>query len=268
MILAVSEKLVNAAPDIFLREFAQRLCSLYLLEDRVIPDTIYTDELFLEKPSVDRTTWKWLAGVNVFCAGADRRWWQDHRIPGGIGFSVNSVGHLVKSGQINGALRDLDSILGLEPTAPSPTKVDSLSKALEFAMRTIDGASDAVSGRATELVPLPQDPAALPVTACPAQLPRFLEGKNFCEYSGYYHTDITIPSSYFRLEAARPNDIQPLSLDFTYLFRDHVDNPSFQTMGAGRQIRNRIAARPDKAELWQESEMQIEASDRLIEALR
>ena len=39
------------------------MCTLYLL-DAVAIDTIYSDEVFLEKPDTARSTWKWLAGVN------------------------------------------------------------------------------------------------------------------------------------------------------------------------------------------------------------
>ena len=81
-----------------------------------------------------------MAGVNVFAAAADGRRWQDHRIPGGLGFSVNSVGHLVKSKIMQTALRDFRQIIG-ETSAPFPTTpVGSLPSALEFAMRTIHGA--------------------------------------------------------------------------------------------------------------------------------
>jgi hypothetical protein len=78
------------------KELALRLCSLYLLEE-VAPDRIFLDEIWLEKPGRDATTWRWHAGVNSFRAQGDGRWWQDHLMPGGIAFSVNSVGHMVKS---------------------------------------------------------------------------------------------------------------------------------------------------------------------------
>src|SRR5258708_27174761 len=89
VIAAISPRLANAVPDGTMKQIALRLCSLYLLQD-IEPDRIYNDEVFLEKPGSARTTWKWLAGVNVFSANADRRWWQDHRFPGGLAFSVNS----------------------------------------------------------------------------------------------------------------------------------------------------------------------------------
>ena len=54
VILALSRRLADASPDSVMREFAQRLCSLYLLEDEIRADIIYTDETFLEKPGADR----------------------------------------------------------------------------------------------------------------------------------------------------------------------------------------------------------------------
>lgn len=237
VILALSNKLANAAPDFTLRKLAERLCSLYLLEEQIEPDRIYTDEVFLEKPGAQHATWKWLAGVNVFSASADRRWWQDHRIPGGLAFSVNSVGHMVKSGVMSKIMQQLDELIGAPAEPLAVTKIDSLEKALEFAMRTIWGASNSISGKATELLPLPKDLETLPVAKCPTELPRFLLDRNYCKYQGYYHTDHTIPSDYFLHDVKRPDHVKPFSLDFTYLFRSHVNNPAYTTMGTGRRIR-------------------------------
>src|SRR6266498_3609476 len=93
---------------------ALRLCSLYLLQD-IVPDQIFHDELWLEKPGRDGTTWQWLAGVNYFCAQGDKRWWEDHRIPGGMAFSVNSVGHMVKSGILAKGMLALEAALAAPP---------------------------------------------------------------------------------------------------------------------------------------------------------
>jgi len=90
-ILAVlSPTLANATPGEAVQEIARRIGFLYLLRE-IQTDQIYLDEIFLELPGRQHTCWKWVAGVNYFSAQADKRWWQDHRIPTGIAFSVNSV---------------------------------------------------------------------------------------------------------------------------------------------------------------------------------
>jgi hypothetical protein len=243
VILAVSPTLANSIPDVTMKQLALRLCALYLLIDDIQSDRIYLDEIFLEKPGSQRTTWKWLVGVNVFSASGDRRWWQDHRIPGGLGFSMNSVGHMVKSSNLEYAMREMDSLLEGTAQPPVTAKVDSLEKALEFAMRTIWLASDAISGKATELLPRPTDDSELPLK-CPVELPSFLANKNYCEYRGFYHTDVTVPSDYFLEAVERPAHIKAQSLDFTYLFNDQLENPAHQEMGKGRKIRGVM---PDKS---------------------
>lgn len=234
VILAVSPALATATPDQTLLELAQRLGFLYLQHELAV-DKVYHDAIWLQKPGVEGMTWQWLAGVNYFCANADGRWWQDHRIPGGLAFSVNSVGHLAKAGAIANAMNALDQVLGVPNESATPTKVDSLGKALEFAMRTIDKASRAVSGKAMQLMPLPQ--GALPSPKCPVQLPADLADKDFRCYRGYYHTDITLPSEYFLPDIQRPSHCKPQTLDFSYLFDDDLENPDYWTMGAGRRTR-------------------------------
>jgi hypothetical protein len=64
-----------------------------------------------------------------------------------------------------------------------------------------------------------------------------LADKNYCEYTGKYHTDITIPSEYFRADVLRPDGLPTHELDFTYLFDKSLDNPDFDRMGHGVPIR-------------------------------
>jgi hypothetical protein len=227
--------LASAEPSVVLLKIAQRLAAAYLLQ-HVEPDTIYLDELFLEKPGLNRTTWKWFTGINYFATNADGRWWQDHRIPGGIALSINSVGHLVQAGRLSQALNTLDELLGGEDESTGLEIVTSLTSALDLAMRTIALASNAVSGKATELVPLP-DPVPTDFPKCPFSPPKALTGKDYTSYTGWYHTDMTLPSEYFGPEVTRPNGIQQHSLDFTYLFHDDVANPDFITTGKGLRIR-------------------------------
>jgi len=236
VILVVSPTIAGALPNEDMKELACRICSLYLLED-VEPDRIHLDEIFLEMPGSSRTTWKWNTGVNYFCSQGDGRWWQDHRIPGGMAFSVNSVGHMIKSGILAKAMAQMEKLLGAPGNQWVPSKVDSPEDALQYAMLTIDSSSDAVSGRATELLPLPSNPAELPVPKCPVQLPKIIQEKNFCEYQGYYHTDYTLPSEYFLSNVERLENIPPRRLDFTYLIAKYADKPDLLRLVSGQQIR-------------------------------
>ena len=219
VISVISERIARSIPDESVKTLALRLCGLYLL-DEILPDKVFLDDLLLEMPGPLRTTWKWDTGINYFSSHGDRRWWHDHRFPGGIGFSINSIGHMVKSGMMAKHISDLAKLMGAPEQGLIPTRIDSPEDALGYAMLTIDNASDAVSGRATELLPLPTDPKNLPVSKCPAKLPKIVEDKNFCEYKGYYHTDYTIPSEYFVADVERPSGLSPHRLDFTYLFDD------------------------------------------------
>jgi hypothetical protein len=275
VILAVSPRIIEAVPSVEMGQLAQLLSSFYLLTE-IEPDQIYLEDVFLEKPGTRRTTWKWHAGVNYFCAQGDLRWWQDHRIPGGMAFSVNSVGHMVKSHLIAKSMRELEELLDAPEEGWITSNVDSLPKALVLAMRTIANASETNSGKATQLLDIPSDRNALPVQTCPVELPRDLSNKNFCQYMGYYHTDYTIPSEYFSPEVERPVELGVRTLDFTYLFDRSIENPDFVTMGEGQQIRlgqegqdisvNLIAA--IKKLKGFEEEVPIHNNQRLMESLK
>jgi hypothetical protein len=237
VVLCISPRLALARPDHNLLEFGRRLAQLYLHRDEIAPDQIYLDQAFLEVPARPTTRlFRWDAGVNVFAAAADRRWWQDHRIPAGFGFSVNSVGHMVKSAELTNALIDYHKLLDLNSDQDAPNAVDSLGKALVLAMSTIANASNAVSGKATWLVP--EAEGFDDCEPCPVELGKRLDGMTHCYYRGYYHTDITLPSEYFRDDVRRPEDLPSIRLDLSYLFRDSVHNPAYQTMGVGQRIRS------------------------------
>jgi hypothetical protein len=144
---------------------------------------------------------------------------------------------MVKSGKLAIAMQEVEEIMDVELGPLINTPVTSLDKALELAMRTIHNASDAISGKATELFPLPEDLTELAVEHCPIELPTDLADKDFCTYLGRYHTDYTIPYEYFLPDTERPADLKSHNLDFTYLFHDTVDNPDFLRMGKGRRVR-------------------------------
>jgi len=145
---------------------------------------------------------------------------------------------MAQSGRLAKALGILEKELGIDlGTDRDPTKVDSLGTALDFAMRTIDRACPTNSGRATELLMLAPDDPVRSELPCPAALPQKLAGYDYTKYRGYYHTDFTVPSLYFRPDVERPEDASPLELDFSYLFDNRLKNPDHVTLGTGRRIR-------------------------------
>jgi hypothetical protein len=233
VILAISESLARAVPNEIVKQLAMRLAWLYLRKD-IRPDEVFHDDICLEAPTHDRNIWHWLVGVNYFSAQGDRRWWQDHRLPGGMGFSMNSVGHMVKSAILGKAMKALEGALGAHTEDWSSPKVDSLAQAHVLAMMTIANASEGPSGKATELLSLTD---GIP-SGCPANLPPALANKDCCQYLGHYHTDYTIPSEYFRPDVERRADQPAHILDFTYLFNRSVANPDYIQMGEGRLIRD------------------------------
>lgn len=243
VVLALSPQLAYARPNSTLMRFAQRLAELYLLIEDAPVDAILLDSVLLEVPGRHTSHLiRWDAGVNVFASAADRRWWQDHRIPAGLALSVNSVGHLVKSAQVNNAFAVLLSTLNVVGETGQPAKVESLDEAVKWAMLTIANASEATSGKATWLL----DATSVDLSSCPrsnADLPKKVGDKAHCRYRGMYHTDHTIPSSYFRDTMERPADVQPMDLDFTYLYVNTVTNPAYKTMGIGEQIRGEGSSR-------------------------
>jgi hypothetical protein len=272
IIVLRSRTLATAVPDAIVKAIAQRVSFLYLQED-VSTDRIYLDQIYLEQPGSARTTWEWLTGVNYFSSQGDKRWWQDHRIPAGMAFSVNSVGHMVKSGKLARAMRDLEEVMETAQGDITNPVVDSLEKALELAMRTIALASDGPSGKATALMPRPSA-AGLP--RCPVTLPAAFADKDYCGYQGWYHTDYTLPAEYFTPEVERPAPTQTHDLDFTYLFDQSLDNPDFNRMGRGRIIRDPAATTDPEvpqAYKWHKrlrgeaSEVEIDHVPRLREAL-
>lgn len=174
LVLAVSRTLACAAPDAALFEFAQKLGSLYLGAPPS-PDTVCIDDVHLQIPDEPEFALRWEAPLNFFASQGDGRWWHDRRIPGGIAFSINSVGHMLEAGMLHGSSRE-----------------ESAHIALRMAQRTIDASTDTISGKAA--------------TVLPGAPPR---------YRAAEHTDYTLPSAYFRPERERPVQVASHVLEFT-----------------------------------------------------
>lgn len=232
IIAVLSRRLAQAVPDKTVQTIAMRLCSRYL-QVPVESDRIYLDEIWLRQKASEEVVWEWLAGVNYFSSQGDGRWWQDHRFPAGIAFSANSIGHMVKSGRLARAMHDLEEIMGTASPEFRAPNVHSLEHALEIAMATIHRASEGPSGKATWLLPIEGSSSG---SKCPVEISKQLMDFDCSHYHGFYHTDFTIPSEYFRQDILRPRDARPIDLDFTYLYLKDLENPDYDRMGQGRRI--------------------------------
>ena len=60
-----------------------------------------------------------------------------------------------------------------------------------------------------------------------------IQGKNYVEYAGLYHTDYTIRSNFFVPGDGIPNQPPLESLDLTYLYRETQGDEDFQEMTRG-----------------------------------
>jgi hypothetical protein len=225
VISLMSPTVANARPGPVLRDFALRLCGIYLSEESVATDSIFLDSLPLTISRPDLREHRiWKVGVNFFGAQADQRWWHDHRMPGGIAFSMNSVGHMTRA--------RLETELPKRPALAQIKPADRLVDfALPFAMRTIHRASKGA---------LPGTRLADRDSSCtlpdPIRTAALREMALFNErvYFGQYNTDITVPSEYFDPSAVKPMHLKELKLDFTYL-HDKAEE-DYGLMGIGEEI--------------------------------
>jgi len=164
----------------------------------------------------------WRVGVNFFGAQGDQRWWHDHRIPGGMAFSMNSIGHMTRA--------RLEAEM---PMRPAPARVDPADRlvdfALLFAMRTIHNAS---KGKLPGTRLAERDSSCLLPESRRTAL-REMASFNERKYFGHYHTDFTIPTEYFDPNAAKPMNLKELELDFTYLHDQ--SEADYGLMGIGQE---------------------------------
>lgn len=228
IIVAISRDIAHAVVDDNLLRLSQHLCNLYLDSD--VLDQILHDSLILEIAGdgvLERREWK--VGANFFSAQGDGRWWRDHRFPGGIAYSMNSVGHMAR--------HKAEDMLRRNPTLAE--RVADVPRerlvywAVPTAMRTI-GIPQTDSTRGTWLAERGQFPEdrEQPPYDVRERVFRELAGHSENRYFGAYHTDQTIPSSYFdvgitTLAAAGRRD----DLVFTYLHSPADED--YLSMGIG-----------------------------------
>lgn len=207
----VSQRVTFAEPNEILRQFAQEFLNIWGCRSTTEPQgQVHWEDLFLENPHT-REYVRFSFSVDFFAAAGDGRWWQDHRVPGGIAFTANSVGHM---------RRYREWYEG---------KADQSTWILETAMKTIARAANTQYGSATWLRPLIEGRPFVPEIACPVvNLRPELAGYDWTRYAGHLHTDHAVRPEFFRTEPDKPAETKYREWvqDFQYLYdqtsRDHA----------------------------------------------
>jgi hypothetical protein len=203
-LLAVcDEKVALAAPDEALRQFATHLQTLAGWPTRPDMNNDIVDEwLYLKNPKTGDIV-KFTFSVDFFATAGDKRWWHDHRIPGGMAFTANSLGHMVRHQEWY------------------EEKAGRIEWALRTAMLTIASAAKEVPhGPATYLRDEkhgPLRPYSWSEETKPSEKEK-LKGKDCGSYGGYLHTDHASRGEFFDPHEAPAYKEKPYLMDFTYSF--------------------------------------------------
>jgi hypothetical protein len=153
--------------------------------------------------------------MSLFAAQADKRWWHDHRFPGGIAFSLNSIGHVaaVRALEVHGGDFESKRLRNLHDWA------------LKLAMHTINDASRR-RYRCTWLLPQSEKEELDSLV----KLGGNLKGFSTHHYGGVYHTDYTVPSEFFDDTMCAPRGTYKLSLSYLH---DPTD-PEYHVISLGQ----------------------------------
>lgn len=213
MLAIVSSRLVRAAPDEHLLEFAERIRDLWgceTTEERA--GKVNWETLYLQHPQ-EKSYVSFTFGVDFFATQGDGRWWQDHRAPGGLLFTANSVGHMKRYRELYLGLKNQQDWI------------------VQTAMLTINEAAVTPYGRATWLIELDNEGNPLiPRLSCPFAKPEaikeVIKNKDYTRYGGYLHTDHSIRKEFFYDQPEIPLDAKKYLQDFSYLYdknaKDHL----------------------------------------------
>jgi len=214
LLVALSPKLALAGLDNNLRRFAEKLLSLWgAPQSDEASGHITSETLYLQHPK-ERTYVQFRFSVDFFMAQGDCRWWHDHRIPAGLAFTANSVGHMRRYREWYEGITQQEEWV------------------LQTAMLTINNAADTPYGKATWLRPLINGQPHVGGLKCPFANPdkikSDLQGKDWTRYGGHLHTDHAIREEFFWNEPEKVADITAAEYleDFTYLYdsrqKDHT----------------------------------------------
>lgn len=245
VIVVASPQVAFAAPDQHLRAFSDRILELAGWETnrRGVrrKNTVTSDFLYLKNPS-DGVFYGFQFNADFFACAGDGRWWYDHRFPGGIAFTANSTGHM---------MRFRDWYQG---------KDQNESWGLTQAMLTIQNAKPTIStdssdpleqGRVTWLRPLDAkgDPLVTNISCPFANVPATLQGKDWTRYEGLLHTDHAVREEFFLDREVAPTASKPYLMDFTYLYDNKQED--FEEFSRGKRVTDEeVYAEIGRPETW------------------
>lgn len=207
LVAFLSPKLNYAAPNHALRETAEHLRSLFAANSVGDPagNDVTAEWLYLKR--VDGSGFvKFRVILDFFAAAGDNRWWHDHRFPGGIAFTLNSLGHMVRTKEWYERL------------------ANPVEWASRLAMLTISNAfNHPEHGSATHLIDL-REGKSQKTMICPfgdpEKLPVPLIGKDWTTYAGNHHTDHSVRMEFFD-QRERPDRMRgEYLMDFAYIAGD------------------------------------------------
>lgn len=181
LIMFNSARLAYAAPGEELLRACLALSELYLVEHiPIAPDAIYTEAIPLRRPDGALTMFR--AGCNIFYSGAHGTRNHDRRVPGGLMFSMNSVGHYANTLVMKGMAGSLEEAVDFvratawrsvgnggigHPTLPSASWHNRRSCPLD------EGIASKIPRHLPSYIPKDFDPL---------------------RYSATYHTDVLVPT--------------------------------------------------------------------------
>lgn len=222
VIVLVLPSVAKKQPGDGLKELARRFMELYMELEPIADDTYHVQReyVFLRVPGKrpDASLLKFSTLPNIFCVQGDKRWWHDHRTPGGLMITSNALGHFMYS-------RSSDRVL------------DSTSKlwALENAMKTINNAyrGNIRKGSGVRLCPATNLLARRDNEQSPLRPTSDMEKYSADHYEGYFHTDHLIPSVYF--QPTRPSAAPPRysDLTFRYIYDEAADPEEHRELMSG-----------------------------------
>jgi hypothetical protein len=221
MLSICDPRIALANPDEALRQFALRVQELAGWVGRVdINNNQIVDEwLYLRNPKKEEIV-RFTFSVDFFASAGDNRWWHDHRIPGGLAFTANSLGHMVRCQEWYQG------------------KKDQTEWALRTAMLTIEQAAKVEQQRpATRLLDEIHGKPIRPyhwTEATPPPLLEKLKDKDCGSYGGDLHTDHAVRAEFFQPYETPSTGETPYMMDFTYIF--DPESPDYEPFMVGKPV--------------------------------